>query len=316
MNIGIAKEIAAKGLERRTILLPKEVGKLVEAGHQVFVEKGLGERVYISDDEYKEEGARIVIKRKDIFNKPIVVKLKPPLAQEFKLLKDNLLFCMLHPQQNLQYVRALKRRNTKAIAMEMIRNRAGERLIQCTDMAGEQGMIMAFHLAEKSPSDCNVLVLGYGIIASGALKVAFNLGAKVKILRKAEFPHIRHFVRNKDIVVNGIRWPKEKRQRREYLITRDMFSLLNKGAIILDLSVDYPNPIETCHPTMLDKPVYIVDGIKHISIFGYPGLVPISSVRRYSRQVLPILLRIASTSLERLPNYIKHAVIDPATFAP
>lgn len=314
MNIGIAREITAKGLEHRAILLPREVNRLVESGHEVFAEKGLGLKIYIPDEEYRQAGAHIVRERKNIFNKPIVVKLKPPLRQEFKLLRGNLLFCMLHAQQNPQYIMALRERSAKAIAMEMIRNRAGERLIQCADMAGEQGMIMAFHLAEKSPRDCNILMLGYGSVASGALEVALSLGAKVKILRKQEYPHIKHFLRNKDIVVNGIAWPHEKMQRREYLITRDMFSLLNKGAIILDLSVDYPNPIEPCHPTFLDKPVYTVDGVRCISIFGYPGLVPISSAMQYSRQVLPILLKIASTPLEELPPAIKDAIIDPAYF--
>ena len=313
-SIGIAKEIAAKGLERRAILLPGEVGKLIEGGYRVFVEKGLGERIYITDDKYKKAGAKIVSTRKNIYNKSIVVKIKPPLPQEFKLLKNNLLFCMLHAEQHPQYVNALKKRHVKAIAMELIRNRAGERLIQCADMAGEQGMITAFQLADKIPSDCGVLVLGYGAIASGALRVAHSLGAKVKILRRSEYPHIKHFVRNKDIVVNGIIWPKEKRERREYLITRDMFSLFNKGAIILDLSVDYPNPVETCHPTLIDKPFYEVDGIRHISIFGYPGLAPVSSAKRYSKQVLPILLRIASTPLGKLPNYIKNAIINPERY--
>jgi len=311
MNIGIAKEIGAGALERRAILLPREVSKLVEAGHQVFVEKGLGKDIYINDSEYKQAGAEIVSERKNIFNKSIVVKLKPPLPQEFRLLKNNILFSMLHAEQNPKYIKALRRNNVKAIAMEIIRNKGGERFIQCSDMSGEQGMIYAFYLAEKSPSDCNVLVLGYGAIASGALRVAFSLGAKVKILKKREYPYIKQFIKDKDIVVNGIQWPKEKRERKEYLITKDMFSFLSRGAVVLDLSVDYPNPIEPCHPSLSCEPVYEVNGIKCISIYGYPRLVPISSSRQYSKQILPILLKIASTPLRELPRPIKNAVIDP-----
>lgn len=311
MNIAIAKEIGAHFLERRAVLLPKEVGKLVEAGNKVFVEKGLGIGIYINDPEYRQAGAKIISDRKDIFNKPIVVKLKPPLPQEFRLLKNNLLFSMFHAEQNPQYVKALKKRNVKAIAMEEVRNRIGERLIQCTDMSGEQGMIYAFHLMDKSPCDCNVLVLGYGNVASGALKIAFSLGAKVKILRKQEYPDIKHFLKDKDIVVNGIQWPKEKRDKKEYIITKDMFSLLNGGAVILDLSVDYPNPIEPCRPSFLNNPMYKVRGIKCVSLYGYPRLAPISSSQQYSKQVLPILLKIASTPLEKLPKSIKDAVVDP-----
>jgi len=86
MDIGIPKENGTTNLERRAILLPKEVSKLIEAGHNVFVEKGLGGGIYINDDEYKEAGADLVASKRDIFNKSIVVKLKPPLPQEFKLL--------------------------------------------------------------------------------------------------------------------------------------------------------------------------------------------------------------------------------------
>lgn len=311
MKIGIAKEIAAGGLERRAILLPREVKRIVEAGHDVFAEKSLGEKIYIPDDEYRRAGAKIISRRKDIFNKDIVVKLKPPFPQEFRLLKNNILFCMLHAEQNPQYIKALKKSGSKAIAMELITNLAGERLIKCSHMAGEQGMIMAFHLAEKISSDCNVLVLGYGDIASGALNIALKLGANVKVLRKSEYRYIRHFLRNKDIVVNGIKWPKEKRDNKVYVITRKMLSLLSKGGIILDLSVDYPNPIETCHPTLLDKPVYRIDGIRHICIFGYPGLAPISSSRIYSRQIPTILLKIASNHIDRLPKYIRNALVIP-----
>ncbi|NQT22466.1 MAG: hypothetical protein HQ579_03390 [Candidatus Omnitrophica bacterium] len=310
-TIGIAKEKAAGGMELRPSILPKEVKKVVEAGYPVFVEKGLGKGIYIDDDEYRKAGAKIISKRKDIFNKDVVVKLKPPLSEEFRMLKDNLLFCMLHAEQNPQFLTALKRSGSKAIAMELITNSAGERLIKCSHMAGEQGMIMAFHQAKKIPSDCRVLVLGYGDIASGAIKVAYSLGADVKILRKCEYRYMRHFLRNKDILVNGIKWPKEKRESRDYLVTRKMLPLINRGGVILDLSVDYPNPIETCHPTMLNKPDYVVDGIRHISIFGYPGLAPISSARIYSRQILTILLRIAGNHIDRFPRYLKNALIIP-----
>jgi len=312
MDIGIPKENKLINYERRAVLLPQEVGKLVEFGHKVFVQKGLGDGIYISDDEYKAAGARVLADRKSIFRKSIVVKLKAPLPQEFKLLDNNLLFSMLHAEQNQHYIRALRESNAKAIAMELIRNRSGERLVQCSDISGEQGMLMAFNFAEKSPSDCHVLVLGYGDVSSGALKVAYGLGAHVKILRKGEYKHIKDHLNNKDILVNGIQWPKDKRMKREYLVTRDMLGSLNKGALIVDLSVDFPNPIECCRPSPHNKPVYTVDGIRCMSVYGYPRLVPVSSSKRYSKQVLPLLLKIASIPFGKLPKSIKDALIDPA----
>jgi len=315
MNIGIPKEIAARGKEIRAILLPREVKRLTEEGNKVIAEKGLGLRLGITDKEYREAGATITRDRAKIFTQEIVIKLKPPLPEEFKLMRNNILFSMLHAEQNPSFVKMMDRANVKAIAMELVKNRAGERLVDGRDIAGEQGMIMAFHLAKKSPSDCKILVLGYGGVSCGAINVAYPLAAKIKILRRSEFRHIRHFLRNTDIVVNGLSWPKEKRDNKEYLITRDMLGLMNKYGIVLDLSVDYPNPIETCRPTQVNKPTYIVDGITHICIFGYPGLAPISSSIRYSRQTMHLLLEIASAKkLSHLPNHIKKAIIDPEIF--
>jgi alanine dehydrogenase len=315
MDIGIAREISAGGKEVRAIMLPREVRRIVEEGHRVFAEKALGLRMGITDAEYRDAGAIITRDRKKIFTKDILVKLKPPLPDEFKMMRNNILFSMLHAEQNPKFVEMMDRVNVKAVAMELIINRAGERLVQCTDISGEQGMLMSFHIAKKSPSDCKVIVLGYGAISSGALRIAYSLGADVRILRKKEYIHAKHFIRHADIVVNGIAWPKEKRDNKEYIITKNMLKLMNPFGVILDLSVDFPNPIETCHPTLINNPTYVVDGVTHISIFGYPGLAPISSSARYSRQVLPLLLKIASVKkLSRLPHYLKKAIIDPEVF--
>ena len=176
-------------------------------------------------------------------------------------------------------------------------------------MSGQQGMIMAFHHAPKTPEECSILMLGYGEAASGALQAAFALGSHAKILGRGEFPHIEHFLKDKDIVVNALKWPKEKRDKKEYLITRPMLELLNKGGIVLDLSVDYPGPIETTRPTTLSDPFYYEEGIKHICIYGYPALSPVSSSRRYSLQIVNIILEIAEKKLENCSDFIKKAVI-------
>lgn len=311
MQIGIAKEKGVGGAEIRVALLPDEVKKLVETGQEVFVEKDAGKRIFIYDIDYKKAGARIMKGPARVYNKDIVVKLKAPTANELKMMKGNIIFSMFHAQQNPTNVSMLKKRNVIAIAMEQITNEANERLINCTEMAGEQGMILAFNHALKSPDECNVLVLGYGAIATGAIKVACSLGATIKILKKREYRFITYHLNNKDIVVNGTSWPKSKRDKKEYLITKDMLKLLNPGAVILDLAVDHPGPIETTRPTQLDQPSYFVDEIRHICIYGYPGLSPISSSARYSKQILPILLEITNRGLRNLPKYIKKAVVQP-----
>ncbi|MBN3032846.1 MAG: hypothetical protein JW873_02000 [Candidatus Saganbacteria bacterium] len=309
MKIGIAKETVPG--EVRVVILPAEVEKIVKAGHQVFVEKNAGRGVYAFDEDYIKAGAEVMEDPAEIYNKDIVAKLKAPSPPEFQLLKikDNIVLSMFHHQQQPWNIDMLKAANSVVVALEMLRNEAGERLVNCNRMTGQQGMLYAFQQSPKVPEECSVLMLGYGEVATGALQVAFALGANVKILRRSEYANLEHFIRDKDIVVNAIKWPNEKREKKEYLITRPLLGLLSRGAIILDLAVDQPGPIETTRPTSLAEPFFIEEGVKHICVYGYPSLSPVSSSRRYSRQITAVLLEIAAKGLPQAPEYIKRAVV-------
>jgi alanine dehydrogenase len=309
MKIGIAKERGLAGSDKRAIILPEEVKKLVKAGNKVFVEKGLGEGIFIDDSKYKKAGAIIVSEAKEVFSQELVVKLRSPSDNEFLLMKGNILISMLHAEQNLPRLKTLKKQKIKALPMERIVDEYGDRLIDCTEMTGEQAMIYAYNLAMKSPKECNILILGYGRVSSGAISFANKVGSKIKILRKGEYKDIKHYLKGKDMVVNGITWPKYHRDNKDYVVTKKMLKFLNPGAIIVDISVDYPNPIETCKPTYPNDPWYEVDGVKHISIYGYPALAPISSSNRYSKQLLPLILDISKNGIKNMSKPLQKALI-------
>ncbi|MBW2975314.1 hypothetical protein KY366_06355 [Candidatus Woesearchaeota archaeon] len=312
MKIGIAKE---NGLaDKRAVLLPEEVKKLVKAGNEVFVEKGLGKGIYIDDSEYKKAGATIVGETKEVFSNDLILKLRCPSDNEFLMIKDSILFSMLHIEQNLERIKLIKKQKIKAIAMEKVVNEHGERMVDCTEMTGEQAMLYAFNLAMKSPSECSILILGYGRVASGAINLANKLGAKVKILRKSEYKSIKYHLKGKDMLINGIRWPKYHRDKKDYVVTRKMLRLLNPGAVVVDISVDYPNPIETCRPTYPNDPWYEIDNIKHVGIYGYPALAPLSSARRYSKQLLPLILDIAKNGVKNMSKPLQRALVRPKEY--
>lgn len=315
MKIGMPKETIAN--DPRAAILPKDVERIIAAGHDLFVEKDAGRGIGIGDEEYERAGATIVPGPARIFDKELVVKIKAPTEQEFGMMKGNRLFCMLHAAQNPHAVELLRERDILGIAMEEVKDDAGGRFVDATDMTGEQGMLYAFQQHGRSPSECRVLFLGYGRVGTAAIRIASQLGANVKILRKADCPNLAYFLRGTDIVVNAMSWPEDKRMLKEYVITKDMLHHLNKGAIVLDLSVDFPNPIETCRPTRLDDPFYYVsvrceDGtereIKHICIYGYPGMAPLSCVERYSKQITPLVLEIANGDVSDWPEHLKRAV--------
>jgi len=309
MDISIAKEKAAAGKEVRVAILPKDVKRIVAAGHKVFVQKDAGMGIFHSDEEYQAAGAIILEDENEVYKKEIVVKLKPPLPDDFLKLKNNILISMFHYQQSPVNRLLAKEQNIKVIPLEVVENDQGERLITCSHLGGEQGMIMALHLSMKAPSDCKILILGYGGIASGAIKVSYALGAKVKILRKAEYPRIDYFLKDVDILVNAVSWPKELRDKKQHLVSKEMLKLMSPGAVILDLSVDSPGPIESCRVTNLDHPFYEEEGVKHLCIYGVPGLAPISSSIIYSEQLTQLVLDVANNGIQKLPPYLKKVLI-------
>ncbi len=318
MKIGILKEINRN--EKRVVLKPLHVKKLVEKGHEVYVETKAGIGVNYSDEDYKKVGAEIKL-TDDVFDKSdMILKLRSPTENEFKKIKNKILFSMLHTGQNSKRRKTIKENNITAIEMESVKNDFMERYVDATDITGEIGVLYATHFLQKIPEEVNVLVLGYGRVGSGAIMMCNRLGMNVKILRKVEYNNIAHFMKGKDILINAIAWPDEERKKKAYIVTRNMLKNLNRGGIILDLSVDYPNPIETCKPTTLTQPWFKLDGIVHMSIYGYPGLVPVSSVNRYSKQIFPLILAIANNNgiegLEKkseMGKDIVNAVVDTNT---
>jgi alanine dehydrogenase len=314
MKIGIVKEHSLAGSDRRAILLPEEVKKLIRAGNKIFIDKGLGEGIFIDDLQYKKAGAVIVSEPKNVFSRQLVIKLRTPTDNEFLMMKNNILLSMLHIEQNYHRVEIIAEQKIKVIAMENIHNRYDERLINCTGMTGEQAMLSGFNLALKSPGECSILILGYGRVSSGAINVASKLGARVKILRKSEYKNIRYHLKGKDILVNGIAWPKYHRDKKDYVVTRKMLKLFNHGAVIVDISVDFPNPIETCKPTYPNDPWYEIDGVKHICINGYPSLVPISSSKKYSKQLLPLILDITKNGIKKMSKTLQRALFKPKDY--
>src|SRR5690606_16929465 len=79
LSIGIPKETHLQ--EKRVCLSPDAVQVLVANGHEITVETGAGESANYSDREYSEAGAQIAYNSKDVFSKPIVLKVSP-LKQE------------------------------------------------------------------------------------------------------------------------------------------------------------------------------------------------------------------------------------------
>lgn len=123
--IGLAKEVESPenpgALEKRVALVPEQVGEIVSKGITVFVEKGAGEGIGYSDEEYEELGA-ILQDHQDIYkNKDMVIKFKGPSLESIPWMNPGtILFCMAHFKSFPKRAELLEQKKINVIAMEEI----------------------------------------------------------------------------------------------------------------------------------------------------------------------------------------------------
>src|SRR5205823_3159389 len=91
------------------------------------------------------------------------------------------------------------------------------------------------------------------------------------------------------VLIPGARAPK--------LISREMLSDMQPGAVIVDVAIDQGGCIETAHPTTHSDPVYEVDGIVHYCVANMPGGVPVTSTKALTNATLPYVEAIADHGL-------------------
>ena len=125
-----------------------------------------------------------------------------------------------------------------------------------------------------------------------ALSAQYNGRVRVRRCSRA---HIAEELPKMDIVLNCVKWQKENK---EFLITRNMLSLMEKGSVIVDISNDEPGAIETSRATTHEDPRYIVDGIVHYCVANIPGAVAHSASIVYAAQMLPLILSLLNDGEE------------------
>jgi len=98
-----------------------------------------------------------------------------------------------------------------------------------------------------------------------------------------------------DMIINCVKWPK---QRKDFLITKEMLKLMEPGSVLVDISNDDPGAIESSHETHHDNPRYVVNGVVHYCVSNIPGAVAHSTSVALAGETLPMLLNIMNNGLE------------------
>jgi len=309
MRIGIAAE--NRPLEKRVILHPEELKSLTHR-HQVLVEEGAGLGVGILDAEYSVAGCIIAPKEK-VYGADLVVRIKEPVAEEVRLLKPGaILMSMMHLRCAPGLEKNLVRQKIIAVPLENIKDPLGRRIVEAVRQTGSIGMDYAFKLWGKDPSRAKVKIMGYGNVAQGAIRTAVEKLASVEILNRRHFSRMDRHIPGTDILVDAVNRPYRRNVAKETpFMTAGMLKLMKPGSVLLDLvaNPEYHAPIETMKPTHMKDPYYILDGIYHTALWGWPAMDAINVSKRYSLQMAPLVRAIADKGLDKAPLSIRNAVV-------
>jgi alanine dehydrogenase len=329
MKIGVPKEI--KTHEYRVGMTPASVKAYVKSGHSVMVEKGAGVGSGYEDAEYTTAGARIVGDKRELFtDSEMIVKVKEPLADEYPLFREGqILFTYLHLAACKDLAQELLKRKIAGVAYETIElpDRSLPCLTPMSEIAGRLSVQEGAKYLEKEFGGRGILlggvpgvqrgkvaVLGGGVVGTNACKIAVGIGATVTVLDinakrlaylddifgssittlYATEANIESVLRESDIVIGAVLVAGETAPR---LITRQHLSIMQHGAVIVDVAIDQGGCAETSRPTTHENPIYIVDNVVHYCVANMPGAVARSSTIALTSVTLPYGLMIANHGL-------------------
>ena len=325
MIFGILKE--NKVGEYRVICTPLEVKSIVDAGHVVLAQKDCGLASGFSNEKYVEAGAQIVDTMQEIYAKSdMVAKVKEFFPEEYSLIRENqIILGCIHPAGHPEEVDALLKSKCIAFTAEDA-HRFGSP--NC-EAAGKQGALFGLESmltinggkgkyvgGFAGAPGMNVLILGAGIVGKSALQVLHALGANctvmdinVGVLRAIMEQYgskvntmlcnqnaIKSVLPQTDMVLNCVKWPKE---RKDFLIDKEMLKLMEKGSVLVDISNDDPGAIESSHETSHANPRYVVNGVVHYCVANIPGAVAQSTSIAYASEMLPMILSILNDGVEK-----------------
>lgn len=276
MTIGFPRMHKEPG-ERRDFL-PPFVGLLTALGAEVYVETGIGSGMGYTDEDYLALGPDVhVTDEETAFRQDVVIVLRAPEGKYDRLRRGSILVSMLHFTTRPARVQMLSDLGIDAIALDMITNDEGRRLVENLRSVAWNGVAMAFAALERqwpeltSPErdPVRVTIMGAGQVGKHAVEFATKFGddARNEALMRMGVPGV-------EVVTTGRNLTRDQAYLRRRLAVTDILvdatqrhdpsvalvpnawlAEMPPHAVICDLVVD---------PYLLDAEPRVVRGIEGI----------------------------------------------------
>jgi len=329
LNVGIVKQI--KQFDKRVMITPEGVGVLVRNGLTVYVESGVGEDAGFPDLQYERAGGTILPTMEKVFEKSqLIVQVRPPHPVEFELLNENhILLSFMNLVFQGERLPAMMKTKSTYISAELLQDdKGGYPLLNgMSEIAGKMAIFLANILLTPPEGGKGILlagtevtkpgtitILGAGTVGRNAALTASTLGARINLLTmkpekieqvKKELPAVnvqayseellRSLLPQTDVFVVALHSLKKEI---DIKITRDMVALMEKGSVLIDVSIAQAGIVETSHITNHDQPTFIVEGVVHYCVPNMAALVPQTASRVLTKKVLPYVKLLAMKGLK------------------
>jgi alanine dehydrogenase len=325
--IGIPKETILA--ENRTPIVPASVRVLVGYGHKVVIESGAGVNSHFSDHDYAEAGATVSYSPEEVYKSQVIVKIAPPTLSEIEMMQvEQILISPLQlPILQDQYLEKLKEKKITALAMEYLQAEDGSYPIVkiMSEIAGTIAVLTASEYLSNSKTGgrgimlgsvsgvppAKIVILGSGVVAESAIKVAMGLGASIRVfdnditkLMRLQNTVGRHLhtssinpeylayqLTSADVVIGAIH---SKSGRAPVIVTEEMVAKMKEGAVIIDVSIDQGGCFETSRMTTLESPTFTKHGVIHYCVPNIPSKVGRTASMAISNIISLLLLKMGS----------------------
>ena len=198
MKIAIPKELLNN--ETRVSTTPDIVKKYVDLGFEVVVEKNAGSASGFEDQDYKNQGAKIVAKAEDVYKgADIVLKVAPLMLEDEKndelslIEKNAIVIANMNCLADKDRIKKIAKKVNTAFALELMprisRAQGMDILSSQSNLAGYRAVIEGAYEFNKvlpmmmtaagTVPPAKVLVIGAGVAGLQAIATAKRLGAVV-----------------------------------------------------------------------------------------------------------------------------------------
>lgn len=262
ITIGLPKMRAEAG-ERRDFL-PDFVAKLEKNGAQVFLEKGYGAGMGLTEADYLAvaPGTRFV-SHEEAYQQDFVLVLRCPADEDLRRLRPGAcLISMLHYPTRPDRIEFLRSLGIEAISLDSLKDDSGRRLVENLRSVAWNGLEVAFMALKtlypspgfESPyrKPLQVTLLGSGAVGTFVVRAAIRYanentwrdlasrgvpGVQVTVVDYDTTSHketMMNILRQTDILVDATQRPNPS----VVVIPNDWIQHMPAHAVLLDLSVD------------------------------------------------------------------------------